>query len=573
MDDNILPRDQNHVTAAGFESSSTPGKVLPGQIDENTGRILVDNSGGGSGTVTSFSFTDGNGFDGTVTNATTTPALSLTTTVTNGALIKSNSGALAAATAGTDYTSLAFKTISVSGQSDVVADTPEDTLTLAAGANITITTNAGTDTVTIAAAGAGTGDVSGPASSTDNAVARFDGTTGKLIQNSAVTIADTTGDITGGKYNGLTVTTSTGTLTIANGKTLTASNTLTFTGTDSSSVNFGSGGTVLYTASTIPLTVGSTTIASGTDTKVLFDNAGVLGEYTISGTGNVAMTTNPTLSGFTMADATNIVINTGTGTKIGTGTTQKLAFYNATPVVQQTGDVATALSTLGLVATPTVAATTISTATENTDTTCFPVFVTASGTQTLPAKTNTTLTYNSNTNDLGVTKLNGLTVTASTGTFTLTNAKTLAVTNSLTLSGTDSTTMTFPTTTATIARTDAAQTFTGLQTFSQILTTPATISVSSNAGTVTRSNRINNFTNSSAATMTITMSTTGATDGDMVMVVILDASAAAQTITWVNTEDSTVTAPTTSNGSTTLPLTVGFKWNAGTSKWRCIAKA
>jgi hypothetical protein len=32
--------------------------------------------------------------------------------------------------------------------------------------------------------------VTGPASSTDNAVARFDGTTGKIIQNSAVTIAD-----------------------------------------------------------------------------------------------------------------------------------------------------------------------------------------------------------------------------------------------------------------------------------------------------------------------------------------------------------------------------------------------
>lgn len=107
----------------------------------------------------------------------------------------------------------------------------------------------------------------------------------------------------------------------------------------------------------------------------------------------------------------------------------------------------------------------------------------------------------------------------------------------------------------------------------QILNTPATITVTTNAGTVTRANRINNFTNSSAATMTITMSTTGATDGDMVMVVILDASAVAQTITWVNTEDSTVTAPTTSNGSTTLPLTVGFKWNAGTSKWRTIAKS
>lgn len=37
----------------------------------------------------------------------------------------------------------------------------------------------------------------------------------------------------------------------------------------------------------------------------------------------------------TIADSTNFVLNTGTGTKIGTGTTQKLGFWNATPVVQQ----------------------------------------------------------------------------------------------------------------------------------------------------------------------------------------------------------------------------------------------
>lgn len=66
------------------------------------------------------------------------------------------------------------------------------------------------------------------------------------------------------------------------------------------------------------------------------------------------------------------------------------------------------------------------------------------------------------------TSINGLTITSSTGTLTLTNAKTLSVTNSLTLSGTDSTTMTFPTTSATIARTDAGQTFTGVQTITNI---------------------------------------------------------------------------------------------------------
>lgn len=44
---------------------------------------------------------------------------------------------------------------------------------------------------------AASGDVYGPASATDNAIARYDGATGKLIQNSVVTIADTTGNMTG----------------------------------------------------------------------------------------------------------------------------------------------------------------------------------------------------------------------------------------------------------------------------------------------------------------------------------------------------------------------------------------
>lgn len=51
-----------------------------------------------------------------------------------------------------------FSTIAVSGQSDVVADSTTDTLTLAAGSNITLTTNAGTDTITIASTGGGTTD-------------------------------------------------------------------------------------------------------------------------------------------------------------------------------------------------------------------------------------------------------------------------------------------------------------------------------------------------------------------------------------------------------------------------------
>lgn len=151
--------------------------------------------------------------------------------------------------------------------------------------------------------------------------------------------------------------------------------------------------------------------------------------------------------------------------------------------------------------------------------------------------------------------------------------KTATFSNTLTLAGTDSTTMTFPTTTATIARTDAAQTFTGTQTFSQIITTNNAITASGNAATVPITSRINTVTNNSAATLTITMTTTSAVDGQLSEVRIYDASAVAQTITWVNTENSTVTAPTTSNGSTTLPLSVVFQYNSATSKWRCLASA
>ena len=51
---------------------------------------------------------------------------------------------------------------------------------------------------------------------------------------------------------------------------------------------------------------------------------------------NGTMSTRLTLQAatLTLADALNIAVNTTTGTKIGTATTQKIGFYNSTPVVQ-----------------------------------------------------------------------------------------------------------------------------------------------------------------------------------------------------------------------------------------------
>jgi hypothetical protein len=59
-----------------------------------------------------------------------------------------------------------------------------------------------------------------------------------------------------------------------------------------------------------------------------------------------------------------------------------------------------------------------------------------------------------------------LTAPATGSTLTIADGKTLTANNSLTFAGTDATTMTFPTTNATVARTDATQTFTGAQLFS-----------------------------------------------------------------------------------------------------------
>lgn len=50
----VALKDQNSVASAIFESSSTPGLTLRGQIDQITGRVLVDIAGSSSGTGTNY---------------------------------------------------------------------------------------------------------------------------------------------------------------------------------------------------------------------------------------------------------------------------------------------------------------------------------------------------------------------------------------------------------------------------------------------------------------------------------------------------------------------------------------
>ena len=104
-----------------------------GLVKYRTAAQVRSDIGAGTGTVTSVAVTNGTGISASVANASTTPNI----TITNTDLGSSQA---------------IFKNIAVAGESTVVADNNNDTLTFVNGANVAITTNATTDTITISAA-------------------------------------------------------------------------------------------------------------------------------------------------------------------------------------------------------------------------------------------------------------------------------------------------------------------------------------------------------------------------------------------------------------------------------------
>ena len=107
--------------------------------------------------------------------------------------------------------------ITTSGTLTITNTAPDQVVSLTAGTGISTSGTYPNFTITNTSPSAG-GDVVGPSSATDNAVARYDTTTGKLIQNSLVLIDDT-GSVTG--VNALTAES----LTVNNNATLGFSNT------------------------------------------------------------------------------------------------------------------------------------------------------------------------------------------------------------------------------------------------------------------------------------------------------------------------------------------------------------
>ena len=140
-----------------------------------------------------------------------------------------------------------FQTISVAGQSDVVADQVSDTLTLVAGSNITITTDPTSDEITINAS-AGSGGTGTVTSGLAGRIAYYS-TTGTTVVNTS---------------SGLTWNNGTNTLTVQNVNITGTAGSITSTGTITA--NIIDANTIQSSGASVP------TFESGSD--IVFDAAG-----------------------------------------------------------------------------------------------------------------------------------------------------------------------------------------------------------------------------------------------------------------------------------------------------------
>jgi hypothetical protein len=160
-------------TSTGLLSKSTLTAGSNITITNGNGSITIASTASGSGDVVGPSSSTDNQI--VLFDSTTGKLIKAATTT---GLLKASSGVIAAAVSSTDYAPATSGTSSQLLGSNGTGGFSN--VTVGSG----LTYSAGT------LSASGTGDVVGPASASDNAFARFDGTTGKLIQNSSATLAD-----------------------------------------------------------------------------------------------------------------------------------------------------------------------------------------------------------------------------------------------------------------------------------------------------------------------------------------------------------------------------------------------
>ena len=152
----------------------------------------------------------------------------------------------------------------------------------------------------------------------------FNARNGISVGSTPIELVDASGNITTtGKFNNLTITSNTAgtqSLSIAQNKTLTVSNTLTLTGTDSSSVAFGAGGTVGYVGS--PLSQFAVT-TSAQLRGIMSDSTGASGGLVFANTPTLITPAIGAATGtsLTVTGSVTSTVVTGTAPFIATSTT------------------------------------------------------------------------------------------------------------------------------------------------------------------------------------------------------------------------------------------------------------
>lgn len=219
----------------------------------------------------------------------------------------------------------------------------------------------------------------------------------------------------------------------------------------------GGGGGTVTSVSVVTANGFAGSVATATTTPAITLSTTVTGILKGNGTAISAATAG---TDYVTASSTNTFTNKTYDTA-GSGNSFSI---NGTAITAVTGSGSVVLATSPTLVTPTLG---VASATS-----INKVAITAPATSaTLTIADGKTFTCNDNVT-VGTAGL----VLGNSGGLTVTASKVLTVNNSITVAGTDSTVMTFPSTSATIARTDAGQTFTGVQVFTSPSITTATLS-------------------------------------------------------------------------------------------------
>ena len=302
----------------------------------------------------------------------------------------------------------------------------------------TVATLTGTQTLTNKTINLSSNTLTATSSQLATAITDETGSGSLVFATSPTLVTPVLGVATATSINKLAITapTTSATLTIADGKILTVSNTLTFTGTDTSSVAFGTGGTVAYTANKLNV------FAATTSSEL----AGVISDET--GSGSLVFATSPTLVTPVLGVATATSINKLAITAPTTSATLtiadgKILTVSNTLTFTGTDTSSVAFGTGGTVA---YTANKLNVFAATTSSELAGVISDETGSGSLVFATSPTLV----TPVLGVataTSINKLAITAPTtsATLTIADGKILTVSNTLTFTGTDTSSVAFGT--------------------------------------------------------------------------------------------------------------------------------